>query len=67
MSKISYLIGCDILLYETTKDDKKADYVIVYNEDYVTIKKKVLCFWTEAAIIKENQLVDVLLEEIYGG
>ena len=67
MSKISYLVGCDILLYETDKSERNADYVIIYNENYVAVKKKVLFFWKQLAIIEEEQLVDLLLEEIYGG
>lgn len=67
MSKMSHLIGCDIMIYETKEAAKNADYVIIYNNSSVIIKKRVLWFWIEVATINENQIVEVLLNEIYGG
>ncbi|MBQ7943620.1 MAG: hypothetical protein IJ326_06135 [Lachnospiraceae bacterium] len=58
---------CDIFAYKLKEDAKYADYVIMYSNSSVIVKKKVLWFWIEVAIISESQIAEVLLNEIYGG
>lgn len=67
LRKISHLMECDIFAYKLKEDAKYTDYVIMYSNSSVIVKKKVLWFWIEVVMISESQVAEVLLNEIYGG
>lgn len=66
LKRISQLSGCDVFVCQIQNDIQNLDYRLVYKKDCVIIYKKRLFFWVKNVRMQENQIIEALLEEIYG-